>query len=123
MTDGALREELIAQTSDALQLGPSIVDRVVRAAPAPPQAYHGAPGAPSFGGRGGGQGFQGRGGGQGFQGRAAGGQDVRRSGAPQGGGDPGQWGGDPGGYDDDPGRFGGTPSGGGQGGRGGVIVP
>lgn len=96
LPDGALREELIAQTADRLQLGPSIVDRVVRAAPAPPQAV-GVPGAPAFGGRGGGAGFQGRGGGQGLQGRAAG---------------AGPYAGDPGGYDDDPGRFGGPPSGG-----------
>lgn len=105
LPDGALREELIAQTADRLQLGPGIVDRIVRAAPAPAQQFHGAPGGPSFGGRGGGPGrrsdFQGRG--QGFQGR---------------GGDPGGFGGDPGGFDDDPGRFGGPPRGGDRGGGG-----
>lgn len=111
LPDGALREELIAQASDRLQLGPSIVDRVVRAAPAPAQAFHGAPGGPAFGGRGGGQGFQGRG--QGFQGRGGG---FQGRGAPQHGGDPGRYGDDPGSYDDDPGRFGGPPSGGASGG-------
>lgn len=128
LPDGALREELIAQSSDRLQLGPGIVDRVVRAAPAPAQAFHGPPGGPSFGGRGGGQGFQGRGGGQGgFQGRG-GGQGFQRRGGFQGrggpqGGDPSGFAGDPGAYDDDPGRFGGPPSGGGAPGGGGGDRP
>ncbi len=36
--EGALREELVVRTADRLTLGPGIVDRVVRAAPAPSQA-------------------------------------------------------------------------------------
>ena len=124
LPDGALREELIAQTADRLQLGPSIVDRVVRAAPQPPQAFQGAPAAPAFGGRGGGgQGFQGRGQGfqgrgQGFQGRGGSGQGgFQGRGAPAGGGANG-YADDPGSFDDDPGRFGGPPSGGGSAGGG-----
>ncbi len=40
LPDGALREELIATTADRLQLGAAIVDRIVRAAPAPAQPAH-----------------------------------------------------------------------------------
>ena len=40
--EGALREELVARTADRLQLGPAIVDRVVRAAPRPAQADAGS---------------------------------------------------------------------------------
>ncbi len=47
--EGALREELVQQTAERLQLGPNIVDRVVRAAPPPPRPV----GDPGFQGRGG----------------------------------------------------------------------
>ncbi len=51
LPDGALREELTAQVSDRMQLGPAIVDRIVRAAPRPqaPQQQGGRPGAPQSG--------------------------------------------------------------------------
>lgn len=49
--EGALREELVVRVADRLQLGPGIVDRVVRAAPAPSVR----PVQGSFGPRGGGQ--------------------------------------------------------------------
>ncbi|MDQ8046088.1 MAG: DNA primase, partial [Patulibacter sp.] len=43
LSEGALREELISRVADRLQLGPGIVDRVVRGAPAPsqPNTQHG----------------------------------------------------------------------------------
>lgn len=51
LPDGALREELTAQVSDRMQLGPAIVDRIVRAAPRPQaqQQHGGRPGAPQGG--------------------------------------------------------------------------
>lgn len=57
LPDGALREELTAQVSDRMQLGPAIVDRIVRAAPRPqaPQQQGGRPGAPQSGPPGGAQ--------------------------------------------------------------------
>ena len=47
--EGALREELVERSAGQLQLGPNIVDRVVRAAPPPPRPV----GDPGFQGRGG----------------------------------------------------------------------
>ncbi|MBO9533762.1 MAG: DNA primase [Solirubrobacteraceae bacterium] len=62
LSEGALREELVARVADRMALGPAIVDRIVRGAPRPrPQqqdvpprgGFQGAPGGPQGGGYGG----------------------------------------------------------------------
>ncbi|MBJ7472133.1 MAG: DNA primase [Solirubrobacteraceae bacterium] len=83
--EGALREELVERTADRLQLGPGIVDRVVRAAPPAPRP----PGAD-----------------QGFAARGPAGAGRPGPGRPGGGFPQPSHGGPP--FDEDP-QFGGPP--------------